>query len=228
MFGVELGLWDGLMLASLLLAALAALAVVFTTFQALRAQKLETETARNALATYQLQAGVQMKTLELASDQLKKDTAEANARAASAELALSKIRLPRSFSADERDAAVAVLKPFAGTKFDTALANTPEAAMLLTTIEGILTDACWEQVPWKQDGAPIIYKRSNAPDSGLVTMRGVVIQMHDESRTALTPAAVALATALNGVGIDAQAEAGIAVGSTNTAAMHIMVGEKPI
>jgi hypothetical protein len=66
MLGLSLDSWNGVMVASLAIAALAALIVGFSTFAIIRLQKAEAKDARDAFEKYKL--GVVEKTAELESD----------------------------------------------------------------------------------------------------------------------------------------------------------------
>ena len=87
-FGLDLHSWEQLMLFSLGIAALAAVAVVVTTVAVVIGQRDENAQTKNEFEAYKIEAGKR-------SDQLKKETATANAEAAKANLELEKLKIPR-------------------------------------------------------------------------------------------------------------------------------------
>ena len=92
---------------------------------------------------------------------LRKEVANANARAAEAELALAKFRTPRAnlLTPEVKSSIVEKLKPFAGTKFDVGHDKVDrEVWNFLWNFEPLLTQAGWVHVDWlggerfKKDG----------------------------------------------------------------------------
>lgn len=68
-------------------------------------------------------------------------------------------------------------------------------------------------------------RQGNRPVSGSVAATNVEIHIHPEFRKQLVLAATALVSALNDAGIVA-VDAGFNANSTNTDAIHILIGEK--
>jgi hypothetical protein len=73
--------------------------------------------------------------------------AEANERAAEAQLALEKLRMPRSLTVEQQESITEAMKPFAGQKFEGEVASgVPDAIWLWYSIAKALTDAGWIRV----------------------------------------------------------------------------------
>ena len=166
------------------------------------------------------------------ADSFRLDIAKANeraaraaARAAEANLELAKLKAPRTLNAGQQKRAGEKLRPFAGMQFDIALLTDPETQDLLPEVEDLLTGAGWIQIDWS--GSDIVYTRSNRHIAGLISVSGVVIQMHPEKVAQFTKAAQALALALSAEGIAAKAQPGLGVPNTNPNAIHVLVGKKP-
>jgi hypothetical protein len=164
---------------------------------------------------------------------LKRDLAATNERAAHAEeraaqasLELAKFKTPRNLSPEQQTRISEKLKAFAGKQFDVALILEPEPEGLLPQIEDALKSAGWLELDW--EGPEIVYKRGSRPSAGIITESGVIIQMHPERVTVLSPAAQALASALDAEGVSAKAEPGLGVINTNSKAIHILIGKKPL
>ena len=156
--------------------------------------------------------------------------AAANERAAKAELALVEYRKSRS----DRVAAAATdvaekLTPFAGTKFD--FGHGPEGFReqwdFAWRFEPVLIKAGWSFTDWL--GGTMIAKLNDWSSGrriyGITNVVNVSLEMHTDDEAALSPAARALADALNAAGIAASAG-----GNNNTSAnrgvIHILIGEK--
>ena len=153
--------------------------------------------------------------------------AEANARAAEAQLALAKFRAPRrEIFAGKGPLVTERLKPFSGTKFDCGTSGSGEVADFWWDLQPALIAAGWEHLPWFDDLLGGIYHRQPPlPISGIVGATNVEIHIRSEERMALAPAAEALVAALNDAGI-AAADVGFNCHSKNVNALHIHIGEK--
>lgn len=164
--------------------------------------------------------------LSTQAEELRNRTAEANARASEAQLALEKFKAPRSISSEQKSIMVETLRGFAGQKFDMAVnSGDPEAGLLLNAIEGVLLDAGWEQIDWK--GGDLVFTRPSRKVVGLISMIGVFVQIEKNKIEPFEAAAVTLAGSLSLEGIIAKAEAGEVPSADNKDVMHIMVGRKP-
>ena len=117
-------------------------------------------------------------TLATQGDQLRNDTAEANARAAEAtkqaaeaQLALERFKAPRSFSAFDRPAAIEALSKFAGTKVAIyVVGEGPEPHDLAESIRDVLTQSGWDALSWNwigigaATGVVIMFKPGSGPE----------------------------------------------------------------
>jgi hypothetical protein len=168
-------------------------------------------------------------------DQLRKGTAEANARAAEAskqaveaQLALEKFKSPRRLTMDQIDSLIGVMKRFAGTQFDVAMAITdPEAEDLLGQIEDTMAAAGLVQIPWSgTEPGSLLARRSGRPAVGGTSVPGVKIGPNQQHLAELIAPSSTLATQLRGMGIDALAVFGPTTENNNPNAMHILVGKK--
>lgn len=166
------------------------------------------------------------------AQELRRDTADANARALEAQATLAKLQAPRSLTARQQEALIAAAAPFAGTRFDVAaFPDDQESLAYLEQIEFALNTAGWIQIDWK--GERVGPERHGKPAIGLVTLVGVRIDVHAslagdtaEEKRALE-AVTRVASAIDPNGIEAVAAFGTASRSANTQAVHITVGRKP-
>jgi hypothetical protein len=166
-------------------------------------------------------------------DELRRDTADANARALEAQATLAKLQAPRSLTARQQESLVAAALPFAGTQFDAgAFPDDEESLTYLEQIELALKAAGWLQIDWI--GERVAPMRPGKPAIGLVTRVGLRIDVHyalsddDTAEGKRTVGAVTpVARAIDPNGIDAIAAFGTESGSANPKALHIMVGRKP-
>jgi hypothetical protein len=149
--------------------------------------------------------------------------AQAQQRAAEANLELARMKAPRTLRAEP---VVSILKPFAGTSFDVGLVQgDAEAADFMLVLEGVLKAAGWREVDWA--GGDIVMTREGSPTAGLVTTRNVAVGVHPARALTLGNAAAALADALNAQGIVARrgtTDAGFI--NKNADAVHILIGRK--
>jgi hypothetical protein len=154
---------------------------------------------------------------------------KADERAAQDNLALAKLKTPRTLNVEQQALISDALKPFGKQQFDVAISVMDEPKTLLPMIENALKHAGWQQIDWKGNAniAEIDYSREGSPTVGIVPLSGVVVQMHPEKIKELFSAAQALAAILNKEGIDAKAESGLGVSNGNVAAIHILIGSKP-
>jgi hypothetical protein len=97
------------------------------------------------------------------ADELRRDTAAANERAASAEqraaeanLELERLKTPRSLSPEQQGRIAETIKRFQGTPFVITVFNEPEVLDLMSQIESALASAGWVQIPCM--GGDIVYR----------------------------------------------------------------------
>ena len=164
--------------------------------------------------------------LGVQGDQLRKDTADANARAANAELKLAEFRRARSIGPDKSAKIVAAIRPFAGTNFD--IGHAPIAREqwdFLWQLEPVFPKAGWVFKEWMGHGFSKLNWTMTPHYYGEANVLNVSIQVDAQSRDRLLPAAEALVKVLNEIGITAAIET-TGSGSGNVDAVHILVGEK--
>jgi hypothetical protein len=157
-------------------------------------------------------------------DELRKDTAEANARAAEAKLELAKFKAPRVLTSAQQSIVAGKIAAFRGTKFDAGIGpkGDPEPLYLLRSIVDSLKSVGWIQVPWTGDGET--YTEAPLLPVGLTMVTNVIVDVHPEYRAAFGPAVKALADALNAEGIDALADSRPT--TIHTEVVHIRIGRK--
>ena len=157
-------------------------------------------------------------------DELRKDTAEANARAAEAKLELAKFKAPRVLTSAQQSIVAGKIAAFRGTKFDAGIGpkGDPEPLYLLRSIVDSLKSIGWVQVPWTGDGET--YTEAPLLPVGIAMVTNVIVDVHPEYLAALGPAAKALADALNAEGIDALADSRPT--TIHTEVVHIRIGRK--
>ncbi|MGC1777091.1 MAG: hypothetical protein WBB34_04040 [Xanthobacteraceae bacterium] len=165
-------------------------------------------------------------TLTTQGEQLRKDTAEANARAAEAQLALERYKAPRIILEEDRPKLIAALVNFAGTKAAIyVLGDGPEPNALAASLQNTLSRALWDVATWNWSGA------------GAAT--GVIVFPKPGSGTEIDTICEALVAGLNSVGVGAAKQqwpgpdwdhfGGMLNGPSNPTAapIRIVIGTKP-
>lgn len=154
--------------------------------------------------------------------------AQATQRAAEASLQLEKFKTPRSLNPKQQARIADAVRQFPGIVFDVAVSTGHrEAIDLLSQLEDALRAAGWVQIDWKTPHPmSITFSRANRPVAGVVSMDGVLIQMHAEQIPRLMTVANFLADALTSVGVAAQSQFGLGVENANPPALHVLVGQK--
>jgi hypothetical protein len=190
------------------------------------ANERETEQAK-AEAT---KAHERIAELSTQAEDLRKGTADANARAAEAQLALEKLKAPRSLSRDQMEAIANKLRPFAKTRFDlSVIIGDPEAIGFLGFIADSLEAAGWTWIEYNHPSGPFmnVYNVAGKPNIGQQGWIGVSIQVFDDHAAQLSPAADELLAALKAVGVAASRDkANDAIPNHDT--VHVLVGRKPL
>jgi len=138
----------------------------------------------------ELESNERIASLVTQGDQLRKDTAEANARAVEAQLALEKLKTPRSIPPKEIARLVALLSAFAGTNAAIyILGEAPEPNGLAGVIAGILKAAKWDALTWHW--------------SGVGAATGIVVLFKEGTEAQVGAACDALISAFVSVHLDA-------------------------
>jgi len=165
------------------------------------------------------------------ADELRRDTAAANERAARADqraaetnLELERLKTPRSLSPEQQRRVADKLKPFERTPFVITVFNDPEVLQLVSEIESALALAGWVEIPWHEGN--VVDRRTDKPAIGFNFMTGLFVQA-DESRASLAVAAIALANALKSEGLTAKSEVGQMPSEMTKEAVHTQIGKKP-
>jgi len=205
MFGSSnLDWWNGALVISLAVTALAAIAGVVTTAVIIKLQKQATiDTA--------------------------KQIAMAHSRAADAELKLAEYRKPRGpILQAYAQGFVDAIKPFAGTKFDMGHAPVGrEQWDFAWQLEPLMSQAGWLFVEWTSaTGRFSKVNWTNSPHRyGVANVENISIELAPETHQQLLPAAAALADAFKQIGIDA-AVTRKNNGSTNVGVIDLLIGSK--
>jgi hypothetical protein len=156
--------------------------------------------------------------------------AVANERAAEAQLALEKLKTPRSLSRFQTIVLADKLRPFAKTRFDlSVIIGDPEAIGFLGFIADVLEAAGWEWVEYNHPSGPFmnVYNIPGKPNVGQQGWQGVSIQVFDDGPAELSSAVDALLAALKSEGIAASNDkASEAIPNHDT--VHVLVGRKPL
>lgn len=213
--------WNSAMILSLVLAALAAIAVVVTTRLALVRTKQLSETQAELLKAKDDQLALDLKEKDLR-------IAEANERANTASLELAKFKSPRSLSAEQISLLVSAMGKFGNIQFDGAVGpvNDPEPMVFFDQIAKGLSAAGWRQIAWQAPNIMILTRSNGTPNLGGVSVTNVIIDIHPNNAPSLWLAAQTLAATLTEAGIAAIAEQGAGNGNTNEEAVHILIGRK--
>jgi hypothetical protein len=163
--------------------------------------------------------------LVVQGDQLRKDTAEANARALEARVELEKFKAPRTLSAEQQARISEEMKPFAGTKFDGAWSSLDgEIDFFFTSLEDALKHAGWEPISFNGQG--MIYGRSGTASVGMAKAFGTVIAVNFEKNPKLVPAALALLRCLAEANVAVVLQQNVGFTSINPDTIHILIGTK--
>lgn len=211
MFGISLHGWEQLMLLSLLLVFATTAAVVIL-------QRRETGEANHQLEEYKLtveskvaeaksegiEAGkaagnalLRAAELEKQAGQLRKDTAEANARAAESQLALEKLKAPRTLGPTRQRFVSASIARFKGQRYRVAISQAADDGLAFwESLYVSLEKAGWEYLP--ATGGPSM----GNPPAGvpIAAMPGVEIRFDPDREREISPAALALGNALHADG----------------------------
>jgi hypothetical protein len=167
--------------------------------------------------------------LSTQAEQLRKDTADANARALEAQLALEKFKQPRLLSEKQTDTILGKLKQFAGTRFDAAvLPGDPEAIVFLSYITATLEKAGWVWVEWNPPNGPLAmtYSFPGKPNIGQVGFFGVSLQINPAHASTLSAPADALGVALIAEGFESTLDVIDNASIPNKDTVHLIVGKK--
>lgn len=137
MLSLDLDSWNLVMLVSLGVAAIAAVAVVISTTIVIKLQKQEAMDSAEAFAQYKVDAGVRIA-------EASEGAAKANERAAEANLELERLKAPRSLPAEQKTRIRGKLKALSGTTFEVVTyPGEPESVAFSNIIAETLSSAGW-------------------------------------------------------------------------------------
>jgi hypothetical protein len=249
-WGLSLHSWEEVMRGSLLAVGALGVIVGFATTFVVTLTREELEASKKELDQYKIEATAEVNKakegaavanaeaakaheriadLSTQAEGLKKDTAEANVRAAEAQLALEKFKAPRLITPDREVRIRSKVRPFTGTPFDlSVIPGDPEALHFAVQIAAILDAEKWSWVEFNHPDGPFmqVYSVPGKPNIGQIGSWAVIIQMHFEQAERLGPAAKALADALDNEGFIAAAAGKPPEAIPNTNMVHIIVGKK--
>ncbi len=189
--------WNSAMIWALVFAAIAAIAVVVTTHNALKRAK---------------QLGdAQEKLMDL-------KIAEANERAANANLALAKFKQPRILTPEQQDRIVSKLKAFPNQRFAAYVFSDQESIDLANTLGRILYRAQWVVQSPNSDIA--------IGKLGISVLSGVRVEVAPSHAAQLRAIADRLASALSAEGIPCKTME-VPEREKSPDAIHIVIGKKP-
>lgn len=213
--------WNNAIIVSLVFAAVAAIAVGITTYVAFEKANLlaKAERAWSEAKDSQVQIDLKNKDIEIAN--ANERAAKAQEEAAKANLELEKIRTPRTISAQGQSEMIAALKSYAGTPYDLCVGTDAESVDLMKTLQSVLNNAGWNQVPVK--GAVGI--SDSVPLVGITLNTGIFVEM-DISKVSVWHAPVNKLVGLLKAKNIASQGTGAATG-VNPNAVHIIIGKKP-
>jgi hypothetical protein len=171
----------------------------------------------------------QLQTIQHIEDQAhEQNIAEANERsakaqeeAAKANLELERIKAPRTISSQDQTEIIAALKPFSGTPYDLVVGTDSESLNFMKTIQSLLTQAGWVQVPAK--GA--VGLTNSNPLIGITVTAGVYIEIDAGKLGVWLPAIDKFKVAFEAKNIPVHGSA--AQTGVDPTAVHVGVGKKP-
>jgi hypothetical protein len=234
------------MIWALAVAGLATIGVAVTTTSVVFLQRRETAEAKRELEEYKLtveakvadaktegiEAGrtagnalVRAAGLEKQAEQLRRDTADANARALEAKLELAKFKLDRTLSDDQKSRIIGKLKAFAGQQYVLSVSTDQEALRFVRISLGpVFNSAGWVKLPPKGTvSIPEIDAAINVAGEPGVRMQIAQIRRDDPE---LNKRIFAVAAALGAEGIDATPAMTPDMDDT-PAVIQIRIGSKP-
>jgi hypothetical protein len=161
--------------------------------------------------------------LTVQGEQLRKDTAEANARALEARVELEKFKEPRTLNAQQQARLVEILKPHAGQQYALSVAHGAEAEHFLCAVDAVLQSALWVRLP--PFGVMSVETEACGP-VGINTLSAVHVRVTRASASEVKKLTADLASAFELEGIKAYAATDPQNIPTDNA-INIMIGLKP-
>ena len=214
MFGLDLDAWNVVMVSFLGVAAIAAVVVGISTAIIIKLQKQS-----------ELESSERIASLAVQGDQLRKDTAEANARALEARVELEKFKTPRTLTREQQERISLKIAPFAKLPFDMMVNPNPESQGLMMMLGTALRAAGWTWEGRSSGGLAI--SGSNNPGAAVNTSYvGLAVEIDVSRQRDWGPIVLLLKAAIEAEGIPITANIAND-GSASPAAIHFLVGVKP-
>jgi hypothetical protein len=198
MFGLDLHGWEQAMLWFLGIVAIGGVGVVIATYSVIKLQREESVTAKADLAKNQAQTTKEIAAANAVAETAKKDAAAAHERTALAELALERLKSPRTLGPERQAFVASAVRPFAGQRYEVAISQGADDGL-----------AFWESLYVTLERAGWVYVRlaPNQPGMGnpaagipLAAIPGVEIRFDPAKEAEMTPPALALGNALHADG----------------------------
>jgi hypothetical protein len=153
-------------------------------------------------------------------------TANATARALEAEVALEKLKAPRTIAEEQRQRIIRAIKPFSGMHFDFAVRPDPEPESFMEQLAATLQAAGWIRQAKQNAGSPVV-AIPGKPNAAITTdFIGLGAEIDSTRTPNWSEALAALVNSLSAEGFHMRSN----VASDGTAppdAIHIFVGPKP-
>jgi hypothetical protein len=158
------------------------------------------------------------------ADTARASIAAANARAAEAQLALEKLKTPRSLTPDQQSRIVSKIRKFAPQEYALAVGPGSEPSAFLAALDKVLSNANWVKVP----PFGMITVQTAVGPAASNSLSGVRIQVASSKEPELREAVVALLAALASENIEADAAQSPTEMTSRPTAIQIVVGIKPL
>ncbi len=148
-------------------------------------------------------------------------SADAENRAAQANLKIAELTTPRTLDFAAKSAITAAIGAYIGTPFTLAVQQDPEAMSLLNDVRDVVTAAGWKQLPFP---SPVVLTQPGQLGIGLIIGTGIQILVPTARQNEWSHAATTLRDAFNSHSVQAQASLDATISND---AIRIQVGRKP-
>jgi predicted nucleic acid-binding Zn-ribbon protein len=176
--------------------------------------------AAEALAE-RTQAQERTATLEKEDGAIKAAKNQADIRAANLELALQKLREPRTLDVEQQARITAALTPYAGQEYTVSVASGSEAENLLCAIDAALIGARWKRI----SGYRSITLETKCGTAGLSGSSGLNVRLSDKADTEHQWNMLMLVNTLRAEGVEV--DGSIEPDDASPTAIEVTVGTKP-
>lgn len=237
--------WDLGLIASVILAALAGIAVGVTTAGSIISHKRENEQAARELAIYQAGAAAEVARaqadaahanertadLEKAAEEARERTAQAEKEISETSLNLARMRAPRVITPEQKDFLIAKLQGFQKVSYDAAAdVGDAEARALLLSLMSAFEQAGWTGRNWLGPG--LKRKIAPYPSFGDITAENVILLIDEKSSDDVQSASATLLLELSADDIPCEIELlstdqlQAQYGADDIDTIHVLVGKK--